>query len=206
MLRRLVAFVLLVLLLGAGLWLWRTGRAPGPGDLGDFRQKLGDARVATSVEAALALNRRLAGQPVRVSARGGRVTLAGQVADAERRALALELAAAVPGVTDVRDALELAVPEPAAPGDGRTLGERLDDQALEAKVRLAFSLHRGLEGARLEVAVRRRVVRLSGSVTGAEQRRLALRLAADVPDAVGVEESLRTVPSGEKSASGHGSS
>ncbi len=54
--------------------------------------------------------------------------------------------------------------------------------------------------------MRRRVVRLSGSVTGAEQRRLALRLAADVPDAVGVEESLRTVPNGEKSASGHGSS
>ena len=194
MLRRLVAFLLLALLLGAGLWLWRKGGGTGTAELGDWRQRLGDARVATSVEAALALNRRLAGQPVRVAARGGRVTLSGQVADPERRALALELAGAVPGVTEVRDALELAAPEPAAPGDDRTLGERLDDQALEAKVRLAFSLHRGLEGARFEVSVRRRVVRLSGSPARPEQRRLALRLAADVPDALRVEEAPGRAP------------
>lgn len=188
--RRLIAFTLLLLLVGAGLWLWRAGSFDGSQDLGSWRQRLGDARVSTSVEAALALNRRLAGQPVRVTARDGRVTLSGQVADAERRTLAVELAGAVPGVTGVEDALELAAPEPAAPGDDRTLGERLDDQALEGKVRLAFSLHRGLEGARIEVEVRRRVVRLSGRVTGEAQRRRALRLAADVPDALRVEEAL----------------
>jgi len=201
--RRLIAFTLLLLLVGAGLWLWRAGSFEGSRDLGSWRQRLGDARLSTSVEAALALNRRLAGQPLRVTARDGRVTLSGQIADAERRALAVELAGAVPGVTGVEDALELAVPEPAAPGDDRTLGERLDDQALEAKVRLAFSLHRGLEGARIDIAVRRRVVRLSGQVTGEAQRRRALQLAADVPDALRVEDSLGASAPAEKGAPGH---
>jgi osmotically-inducible protein OsmY len=200
MLRRLVAFTLLLLLVGAGLWLWRNGSFEGSQDLGAWRQRLGDARVSTSVEAALALNRRLAGQPLRVAARDGRVTLSGRVADAERRALAVELAGAVPGVTGVEDALALAAPEPAAPGDDRTLGERLDDQALEAKVRLAFALYRALEGARIEVAVRRRVVRLSGQVAGEAQRRRALQLAADVPDALRVEDALGSPAPPEKGA------
>lgn len=203
MLRRLVAFALLVPLVGAGLWLWHTGSFEGAQDLRAWRQRLGDARVSTSVEAALALNRRLAGQPLRVAARAGRVTLAGQVADAERRALAVELAGAVPGVTGVEDALELAAPEPAVPGDDRTLGERLDDQALEAKVRLAFSLHRALEGARLEVVVRRRVVRLAGQVPGESQRRRALQMAADVPDVLRVEDALGTAPLAAKRAPEH---
>ena len=82
--RRLIAFALLVLLVGGGLWLWHTGSFEGSQDLEAWRQRLGDARVSTSVEAALALNRRLAGQAVRVTARDGRVTLSGQVADAER--------------------------------------------------------------------------------------------------------------------------
>jgi osmotically-inducible protein OsmY len=75
--------------------------------------------------------------------------------------------------------------------DDRSIGERLDDEALQAKIRLAFTLHRELREARIDVVVRRRRVVLSGDVESASQKQRALQVAADVPDVNGVADGLR---------------
>ena len=190
MLRRLFALIVLLALLGAGFYYWRL--APGgPRHLDELGRRLEDVRLATAVRAALALNRRLQGGELTVDAEQGRVTLRGTLPDESARRLALEVAAGVPGVRQVADQVRSAPPGPAAPGDDRTLGERLDDQALEAKIRLAFVLQRDLAGEPIEVLVRRRQVRLSGELRSAARRAKAVQVAGDVPDVVGVTDKLR---------------
>jgi len=78
-----------------------------------------------------------------------------------------------------------------APASGRSLGESFDDGALEAKVRLAFSLNRDLEGTAIRVEVYRREARLSGYVESATQKDLAARVAGEVPGVQSVSEALR---------------
>src|SRR5206468_8345485 len=83
--------------------------------------------------------------------------------------------------------------KPALPGpDGRdrTLGENLDDRAVEAKVRLAFSLDRQLKGTHLEVQAFRRTVVLHGTVDTPAQRQRALEIAQKAPAVEGVTDQI----------------
>ena len=75
--------------------------------------------------------------------------------------------------------------------DDRTLGERVDDEAIEAKIRLAFTLDRELQKAPIDVVVRRRAVVLSGDVDGRAQRQRAVQVAGDVPGVSDVTDGLR---------------
>jgi osmotically-inducible protein OsmY len=190
MLRRLFALVVLAALAAAGYYYWRV--APrGADDLGPFGRRVQDLGTAGAVRTAFALNRRLAGADIAVSAEDGVVTLRGSVADETLRALAADVAGAVPDVRQVVSHLAVAAPAPAVAGDDRTLGERLDDQALEAKLRLAFALDRELQDERIAVRVRRRQVALSGQVTRPARRDRARRVAQDLPDVSGVTDDLQ---------------
>jgi osmotically-inducible protein OsmY len=120
----------------------------------------------------------------------GVVILRGEVPNEELRAAAERRAAAVPDVRQVVN--ELGVnPALSQPADaGRTLGESFDDRALEAKVKLAFSLDRGLKGTDIEVRSYRRQVTLTGHVDSPAQRQLAVEVARRTSDVAGVTDRM----------------
>ena len=195
MFKRLFALLILLLLVGAAFYYWKAG----PQGFSRLRQalnglseKLRDTKTAGSVKVALELNRELAAFPITAAAGGdGVVTLRGQVPSAKVRAAAGRLAEAVPGVRRVAN--EISVDprlETGATAD-RSLGENLDDRALEAKVHLAFSLNRGLDGADITVRAYRRQVVLAGAVDSKAQRALAGEIAENAPQVVQVENEIR---------------
>jgi hyperosmotically inducible protein len=194
-LRRLLGFVVLVVLAGVAYYYWRfrptevQGAREALGSVGD---RLSATKTAAAVKAALELDRDLKPYPIDVDAGGqeGTVVLRGEVPSEELRAAAERRAAAVPDVRQVVNELR-ANPALAVAGEpGRTLGESFDDRALEAKVKMAFSLNRELKGTDIEVRSFRRQVTLSGQVDGPAQRQLAVEIARRTADVAGVTDQI----------------
>jgi hyperosmotically inducible periplasmic protein len=203
-LRRLFALIVLVGLVGAAWYVW-SGRSVRPatgealakgldgatGRLGQVGTQIQDTKVTASVKTALGLNRNLEAHDIDVSTRSGIVTLAGRVGREDQKRAALEIAAAVPDVQQVVDQLRVDASSAAAPTDGRTVGEALDDRALEAKINLAYSLNRNLQGSNLDVRAFRRAVTLGGDVSTSDQRQLAVSIAQQAPNVSGVSDQIR---------------
>ncbi len=190
---RLFALLIVVLLLLAGLSYWQGGAS---GLTGISDQLPGAARdwvTTRAVRAAFALNRDLQRRDLDVSSESGVVTLRGEVPTEALRVSAERIAAAVPEVRQVVNHIDIvAGSEPAQAADGsRSMGEALDDEAFEAKVRLAFSLNREMDGADVEVSVYRKEVTLSGVILSDRQRALAVETTAAVGGVIGVNDQLR---------------
>lgn len=200
MLRRLFALAILLGLVAGGLYYWKRRAGASAPELGAVGRRIDDAKVHASVKTAFELNRRLHALDLRLEAEDGVVTLRGDVPDAETLALAEQVAGAVPGVRQVVSHLRVsgAAAPPASDAGGRTLGESLDDRAIEVKVRLALSLHRELEGARVDVRAFRREVTLSGELTSEAQRGAALATVRDIPDVARVVDRLRVAAGGDE--------
>lgn len=190
-LMRLLALLLLVALLGGGYYYWKAnpGLSP-PRNLGEASQQIKDTTLTGAVRTAFSLYGTLRPYPITASTEGGVVTLRGEVPAQELRALAERVAAAVPDVRQVVNHLEIGGAPIAAEQDGRSLGERLDDETLEVQVRMAFSLNKDLRGSKIEVRSRRKEITLSGRVTSPEQQRLALEVAREVAAVRGVGDEL----------------
>ena len=192
--RRLFALLTLLVVVGIGLYYWKTqptGTSPRQA-LASVGEKLRGAKTTGEVKAALELNRNLKPYPIDVDTTGdGVVALKGQVPREDFKAEAGRVAAAVPGVRDVHNQIRIdpALPPPAQ--GSRTLGENFDDKALEAKVKLAFSLNKGLDGTHLSVRAYRREVTVGGTVQTPEQHPLALKLAAETSDVMKVEDEIQ---------------
>jgi hypothetical protein len=69
--------------------------------------------------------------------------------------------------------------------------DRLDDEKLALRVKLALSLNRRLKDLDLDVEVRQGEARLSGEVRTPEQKELALSVVQDVPGVSSVTDALR---------------
>jgi osmotically-inducible protein OsmY len=190
-----------VAIVAGAVYLWKT-RSPGSSTLGtsarqlgsearglgaQAREKLGevgaelqDAKVKASVKTALELDRNLHPYSIEVDSERGVVTLRGRVDGRELRERAGTVAAGVPDVARVENEIEATPGSPPEAADaGRTLGENLDDHALEMQVKLALSLRRELKGSDLTVKAYRRQVTLAGEVASPAQRDLALQTARD---------------------------
>ena len=192
--RRLFTLLVLLVLIGAGLYYWKyrpTGASPQQA-LGSIGEKLRGAKTTAEIKAALELNRNLKPYPIHVDATGdGVVALQGEVPREDFKAEAGRVVAAVPGVREVRNEIRIdPALSPPAEG-GRTLGENFDDKALEAKVKLAFSLNKGLDGTHLSVRAYRREVTLGGTVETPEQHQLALKVAGETSDVMKVNDEIR---------------
>src|SRR5262249_41623221 len=118
---------------------------------------------------------------ISVSTENGVVTLRGRVDSGDARTRAEAVASEVPDVRKVVNELQVSSGATAAPGSGRTLGETVDDQALEVKVKLALSLNRELNGSDVTVQVYRKDVTLGGEVTSPAQHDRALQVVRDTP-------------------------
>lgn len=195
MLRRLAALIVILALLGGGLYYWKsreTGAAPVR--LLEVGKRLADARITGEVVGALHLNRNLAPWAIDVGTEEGVVTLRGDVPREELRATAERVAAAVPDVRQVVNHLRVnpAAAPPSTPE--RTLGESLDDHALELRVRLALSLNRELKGTEIGVRSFRREITLEGEVATPRQRQLAVEVARETMGVGSIRDELRVRP------------
>jgi osmotically-inducible protein OsmY len=186
--------ILFGLALGA-FYFWQGGELPVIGE------SLGDAKISTSVKAALALHQDLAGRPVSVRTRDAVVTLSGRVGSDEEKAAAEQVAITVEGVRRV-DNLIAVTPElgPRRARSDRSLGQKLDDTALATKVKGAFALHRDLRHLDIRVEAREGKVVLEGRVATPAQAETARTRALTVEGVVDIEN--RLVVLGEAEAGG----
>lgn len=193
---RFLAFLLLLVLVGGGVYYWRVQpeaeRAPlRPESLGQVGQKLRDTALKGQVKAAFELDRNLKPFAIEITVEHGVVTLSGRVPEAVQKARAETVAAAVPDVREVVNRLEVD-PGAAPPIEaGRSLGESLDDKKLEVQVRLAFSLRRELAGTDVAISAYRRELTLSGEVSTDEQRSVAVDVARHTAGVAGVVDQIR---------------
>jgi osmotically-inducible protein OsmY len=197
---RLLASLILLGLVGAGFYYWKRHPGAAPRSLGEAQQQLQDVATTGAVKTALSLHRSLRPYAVSVGTENGIVTLRGEVPTAELLAATERVAAAVPDVRQVVNHVKVnqAVAALANPAnDERSIGERLDDEALEVQLRLAFSLDRNLKGSRIEVESHKREVRLSGTLRSAAEKRLALQTASDVAGVKNVIDRLALVGQGD---------
>lgn len=215
---RLLALIVLVGLLVAGLYYWRQSDAgaraaatEGIGDVGDrigevgqsVGSRLRDTKVTGQVKAALELSRTLQPYSFEVDTDNEVVVLRGEVPTEELRLAAQRVAAGVPDVKEVRN--EIRVGGNAAPVEGsgtRSVGESFDDRALEAKVNTAFSLNREMKGSDVKVSAFKREVTLTGTVTGEAQKQLAVALARDTAGVTGVRDQIAGPGAGAPPAPG----
>jgi osmotically-inducible protein OsmY len=202
-LKRLLALIILVVLAWVG-YQYYVNKRPLPvteGQVASAREsaretvgavgdKIRSTKTTGSVKAAFELNRSLAPYPIDVSAEGDVVVLRGDVPNAETRALAEKVAASVPDVAQVRNELRVGGAV-AAPGDSRSIGENVDDRAIETKVRLAFSLNRDLKGTDISVSSYRKAVTLGGEVGSEAQHQTALLVARDTAGVASVTDQIR---------------
>src|SRR5260370_428850 len=183
--------MILLALLGAALYYSRLlPRSFLSRGLGPVAQRLEEAKVTGAVKAALRLNRLTKDGAIDVSSEDGVVTLRGEVGSDEARQAADQVAAAVPDVRQVVSHLKV-VTLPPQPAEGRSLGESLDDRALEVGVRLALSLRRELRDSDIEVRAFRRQVTLAGQVGSDAAHRVAVQTARDTAGVIGVTDELR---------------
>jgi osmotically-inducible protein OsmY len=186
-------------------WKYQPGRLPHlrSEKLGEVGTKLGEVgesvgeklratKTKGAVKAALELNRNLNSQPIEVDAHDdGSVVLRGSVPSEAVRADVVRVATGVPDVTRVDNQLRVDPALAGASAEGRSFGENFDDHALEAKVRMAYSLSRDMKGADVKVTAFRREVTLGGTVASEAQRQAALQIAQQTPQVASVKDALQ---------------
>jgi hyperosmotically inducible protein len=205
--RRIFALLVLIALVLGVLYFWKyqPGRLPAlrSEKFGDVGAKLGQVgesvsekfratKVKGAVKAALELNRNLSAYPITVDGQDdGTVVLGGEVPSEDVRAQAARVAGGVPDVARVDNQIRVNAGLASSGGEGRSFGENFDDHALEAKVKMAFSLNRDMKGTDVSVSSFRREVTLSGTVASEAQKKLAVEIAQQIPQVATVKDTLQ---------------
>jgi osmotically-inducible protein OsmY len=188
---RFAVFLAVLALLGAGVYYYtklHPEKAPWKEGAAAVKDKVATMSLAAQVKAALSLRESLKGLDIEVAAEKDVVTLRGKVPSGETSKAVEGVASSVPGVRQVVNFLEVdATAGRRADGDDRSIGEKVDDEALELKVRAAFKLDRNLSEAGFDVKVLRRAVQLSSAAATADQKKRALEVARSVEGVSKVE-------------------
>lgn len=156
-----------------------------------FKVKLSEAKLTASVKAALSLHKNFKFFDIQVEADDGIVTLGGILPSKKTKQLALEIASNVKGVRKVIDQISID-PSVVKKGsiDERTIGEGIDDAAINANVKTALALHKKLRGSKIEVSTFKKIVFLEGVVLSEEQKRIAIAIAFGVDNVRDVKADL----------------
>lgn len=158
-----------------------------------------DATLEAMIDSKLLWNQYTDGLDIRVSAKGGVVTLEGMADTPHSRALAGRLAANTPGTVLVNNRLTLdpdqkgqvAVAE-AADGDSM-----LSDAWITAKTASTLLWTDGVEGTDIEVDTEDGVVSLEGTVSSGVEKELAIEIAQGIRGVERVDASGLTLESGQ---------
>lgn len=170
-------------------------KAPWRSGFEGVKEKAESLTLGTQVKAALELRDAFKRLKIDVGTERDVVTLRGKVPSAALSREAEAVVAAVPGVRQVVNFLE--IDEKAASddkGDTRTMGERLDDEALEVKVRAAFKLDRELKDGSYKFSVLRKVVSIEGAFKSDAERKHAESVARAVQGVQGVSSKTTAFP------------
>ncbi len=145
-------------------------------------ERIDDAVITSTIEAKLAADPEVSAFDVDVDTADGMVRLSGIVDDERARSEAVSLATGTKGVRGVVNDIEIGK---------QTLGERIDDSALTAKVKARLTADPEINSFRIDVDVDAHVVTLSGTVPSREVAEEALHLARGVKGVRDVKDRLR---------------
>ena len=152
-------------------------------------ETLDDTTVQASVKAALADSDAVKASEIDLETYKGEVQLAGFVATEAEKAAAGTIAAGVEGVTKVNNSLVVSAPD-------RSMGQTLDDQTAETKIKAALLGDEVVAGLEVNVEVRRGVALLSGFTETAAQKARAGELAGQVEGVTDVRNAVIVKPKG----------
>lgn len=156
----------------------------------DFSQRLEDATLTATIKSKLLWNANTEGLDVNVDTRAGVVTLKGEAQSAEAKELAGRLAANTDGVNGVNNLISVgATPSTAASAQNKAdqAGAAISDGWITSKVKASYLVSNNLDGLKINVDTQNGMVRLSGEVPSAEQKRLAQETAQNIRGVRGVD-------------------
>jgi osmotically-inducible protein OsmY len=188
---RMVVVVVVLALIGGGVYYYtrlHPEKAPWRDGASAVKEKMATVTLGAQVKAALSLRESTKDLDLSVSAEKDVVTLRGKVPSIEVSKAVEDVASSVPGVRQVVNFLEVdrAAGSKPSGADDRSMGEKVDDEALELKLRAAFRLDRDLAAAGFEVKVMRRAVHLSSNTATADQKKRAMAVARSIEGVVSV--------------------
>jgi hyperosmotically inducible protein len=188
---RLIFVVVILVVLGGAAYFFLSRspeKATLKGGVAAVQEKVESVKLVAEVKTALSLRESFKSLDISVSAEKDVITLRGKVPSAEVSKTVEGVASSVPGVRQIVNFLEV---DPAAgtagSGDDRTMGEKMDDQTLELKVRAAFKLDKELSTASFEITSIRKSLRISSSTATAAQKKRAVEVARTVEGVVTAE-------------------
>lgn len=151
-----------------------------------------DAGLTTKVKAKFAADDTVKAVQIDVTTQNGVVTLTGNVDSEEAKRRALELARGTEGVRDVVDRISArtGAGRGDAPATGRSLGERIDDAAITARVKARFADDPAVRALRIDVDTREGIVYLTGNVGSDAERDAAIRIARETDGLRDVQANL----------------
>lgn len=170
-----------------------TGDRPAePATAANSGEPVSDDQLTARVQSGFYRDDDLRRSSIDVAAASGVVTLKGTVASEDRRRQALSVARQVPGVTDVRDELQVDPTVPPLPGGdpgARAAGEA-SDAWITTKVQARYYLDPDIKGRRVDVTTSGGVVTLTGSVATEAERQRAVKVARETENVTRVVDQL----------------
>jgi len=182
--RKAGGLILLVVLLGAGFYVYTHGWKK-PESIRSIFSSSGDPDTSRKVKTALGLSKRLAGFDLNVNTSDGIATLTGQVPSEEIKSLAGEIARDTAGVKDVKN--DITVDPAAQPSSERV---HIEDLEIRAAILEGLAHSKELGGKNIDVKVENRSVTLQGSVETPTQRNGAEQIAGAADGVSGVTNNL----------------
>lgn len=140
-----------------------------------------DERIATEVRGALLMHKNVSLVHTKVSANDGVVTLTGSAENEAEKSLAAKYAADVRGVKRVENNIQVvAASKDKSAEPDRSLGEKVDDATITARIKYQLSVNRATSALRTEVKTENGVVTVHGEAKNPAEKDLVTKLAKSV--------------------------
>lgn len=137
-------------------------------------EKLDDTVITTQVKMALLLHRSTSTFRTEVSTTNGIVVINGSVENSAEKELITKLVEDIQGVKSVENKMTIAKEKTS------TVGEKLDDSVITAKVKMALVIHRSTGVLRTSVTTNDAVVAVSGKALNIAEKELVSKVIEDV--------------------------
>ncbi len=154
---------------------------------GEQHSENSDLWLKAKVEMALLFHRNVSATKTEVDVKDGTVTLRGNADSEAQKELTTEYVKDVEGVKKVRN--EMTVTD-ASKKTHETLGEKIDDASITAKVEWTLLSHRATSVLRTKVNTERSVVTVSGEAKNAAEKDLVTKLVSDIKGVKGVKNEM----------------
>ena len=141
-----------------------------------------DEWIATEVRGALLLHQNVSLIDTNVSAINGVVTLTGSAENEAEKSLAAKYAADVKGVKSVKNDIQVVAKDAdkKTGASDQTMGEKIDDATITARLKYALSLNRATSALRTEVKTENGVVTVRGEAKNPAEKDLVTKLATTI--------------------------